>query len=190
MDFTQLLGGPAGQQVIEEISNKSGATKEETSSVIQAATPVLIGMLHKNASSEQGASNLLNALKDHQGGILSNLSGALASEDTKKDGEGILNHILGNQQGQVQQMLSMNTGVSISKIMSILPLLAPVLLGLLGSKANSDKVSSGGGLSDLLGGIMGGMNNSSVGTNILGSILGGGKKDGLGGLMGNLFGKK
>lgn len=209
MDISELLNGSLGSQLISSISGKTGTSENETSSVISAAAPALLGMLKKNASSEEGASGILGALQKHDGGILDNLSGFLGSGDTS-DGDGILGHILGDKRSVMENALSKQTGVNSSKVSSILAMLAPVIMGYLGKQTKSTgNVSNSSSLGGLLGSLMG-SGSSSGGGNILSSLLdqngdghvnlndaisavsGGSKKSGglLAGLFGKLFGGK
>lgn len=190
MDLTSLLGNNLGKEVIRGITQRTEATEEETSSVISTATPILLGMLKKNSETEKGASGLLAALNKHDGSILSNLGGSLNSSDTS-DGQAILSHILGGKKGQVENAISAKTGVAPSKVTHILAMLAPIIMGKLGSQTNSNNVSSGGGLGAILGSLLEGADSSSLGGDILSSILGGGENSGnIGNVLGGLFGKK
>lgn len=189
-NILELLNGSLGNQVVDSISREAGASKEETQSVVTAALPALFGALQDNAS-HGGAQGILNALnKKHDGGILDNLSGSLGS-NVAADGNGILKHVLGGKQTPIQQAISQKTGVSSANVSKILSLLAPIVMGYLGRQAKSKSVDNDSGLTDLLGGLLGG----GSGSDILGSLLGGGKKSGggLGGILGglgSLLGKK
>lgn len=210
MDITQLLSGGLGQQVISGIGNQTGTSEQETSSVINAALPVLMGMLRKNASTEDGASGIMSALNKHNGGIFDHLSDFLGSGDTS-DGNGILGHILGNNKSTVENQISQQTGVSSLSVSKIIAMLAPIVMGMLGKQASQSQANNSGGLGNILGGLLGagGASTSSVGGGILASILdqdgdgqlgvgdllsvvSGSNKNsgGLGGLLGGLFGKK
>lgn len=192
MDIMQLLGSDMGKQIISGLGSQAGTNENETASVVNAALPVLMGMLQKNASTPEGASGLLGALNQHDGGILNNLQGFLKGGDTS-DGNGILGHILGGNKSKVEGQISEQTGVSAASVGKIVAMLAPIVMGVLGQKSKQSNVSSGGGIGDLLGGLMGGGSSSSIGGNILGSLLGGGGGNsggGIGGLLGGLFGKK
>lgn len=211
MDITELLKGDLGSQLISGIGAQTGTTREEATSVVSAAAPVLMGMLQRNAGTEQGAAGILGALNKHDGSILDNLSGFLGSGDFS-DGDGILGHVLGGKRSSVENALSAKTGVSSSKVSSILAMLAPILMGFLGRKSRSaGNVTDSAGLGGLLGSLLGGAGNSGGGGSILSSILdqdgdgqiglgdaisavtGGSKKKSgglLGGLLGGLFGKK
>lgn len=208
-NILDLLNSDLGKQIISGIGQQTGTSEKETASVVSAAAPVLMGMLQKNASSEQGATGILGALSKHDGSILDNLSGFLGSGDTT-DGNGILGHILGSKKSSVESAISKQTGVSSGNVSQILALLAPIIMGYLGKESKSAGANSGGGLGDLLGGLMGGSSKgSSVGGNILSSLLdqdgdgqlgvndvitaiSGNKKKsgGIGGMLGGLFGKK
>lgn len=213
MDITQLLNGPLGKQIMQGIGNQTGTNEQETASVIQASIPVLMGMLQQNSSSQEGANSLLNALNEHDGSILKNISTFLNSGDTS-DGNDILGHILGANKSKIEKAISEKTNVPSAQVGKIIALLAPILMGFLGQEKKSQNPQSGGGLSDLLGGLMGGNETAaSIGGTILSNILkqqggqGGGslggildtvtggnqkgsKGGGLAGALGSLLGKK
>lgn len=196
MDFTQLLNSDLSNQIISGISQKTGASEQETQSVIREGFPILLGMIQNNAIQQNDSAGLLKALKKHDGGILDNISSFLGDADTT-DGNKILGHILGKNQSTIEKTLSEKTGVEPSLIKKILPLLAPIILGYLGKQTQGKgQIDIGGILGNLLGG-----NSKSTG-DLLSSILGndslksigdskkGKKKSGLDGLLGSFFGKK
>lgn len=199
MDITELLNSALGKQMINGIGSQTGASEKEAASVVSAAAPVLLGMLHKNATSGDGASSLMNALNDHDGSVLNNLSGFFQQGGNTDDGDGILKHVLGDKRSTVENAISQQTGVGLSKVTSMLSMLAPLIMGYLGRQTrNSGSLGDNSGLGNILGGLLGNTANSSAGGDILGSLLGnalggGQKSGGLGGLLGSLgglFGKK
>ncbi|GAA4769420.1 MULTISPECIES: DUF937 domain-containing protein [Flavobacterium] len=205
-----LLNSDLGKQIISSVGQQAGTSEAETSSVLTSALPTLINSMQNNASTEQGASGLLGALLGgkHNSGFLDNLGGLMGNGgvDTE-DGGKILGHVLGDNQANVENSLSRNTGVSSDKIGMILKIAAPILMAILAKKAKSSNVQNGTDLGDLLGGLLGNSQSSqssSMGGSILASVLdqdGDGqlgvgdalaavtKKGGLGGLLGKLFGK-
>ncbi|SFA90863.1 protein of unknown function [Flavobacterium swingsii] len=212
-----LLNSDLGKQIISGVSGQVGTSEGETSSVLESVLPSLVGGMMNNASTAEGQSGLLGALLGGKhGGLLDNLSGMLGG-DVQEDGGKILGHVLGDNQENVQNQVSQNTGVSSDKIAMIMKIAAPILMAYLAKQAqgsglnNSGTTANGGGLTDILGGLLGGGQTqqtqapSSMGGSILTSMLdqdGDGqlglgdavaaatKKGGLGGLLGNLFGKK
>lgn len=211
-----LLSGDIGKQIISGVAGKVGTSEVETSSVLTSLLPTLVGAMSNNAQTPDGLSGLLGALTGgkHDGGILDNLSGFLGGDD-HSDGGNILGHVLGGNQENVQNNLSESTGVGSDKIAMIMKIAAPIIMGYLAKKAmsgglNSDPAQSGGGLTDILGGLLGGGQaqapaaSQSGGGDILTSMLdqdGDGelgigdaisaatKQGGIGGLFGGLFGK-
>ncbi|MGM5629428.1 DUF937 domain-containing protein [Apibacter raozihei] len=203
MNITDLFNSDLGKQIIEGIGQKTGTTEKETSSVIASAVPALLGALQNNATSTDGANGILGALtsSNHSGSILDNLSGFFTGSDNS-DGKGILGHIFGSQQKELEESISSRTGVSSGKVSQILILLAPIVMGYLGKLTQKNNVENTGGLTDMLSGMLGGTAGSSIlskildqngdgklGLDDLGSFLSGDKKEGLGGIFGKIFGK-
>lgn len=175
MDLTNILGALTGNDAIGAISENLKIDQKQVSSVITNALPSLLGAMQQNASTESGAASLAKALGDHAGSagnIISNLKGADLT-----DGSKILGHIFGGNLNNVLGGISKNTGVATNQVSSILASIAPSLLALLGKQNGS---SGAAGLVGMLGGLLGG-GQQSQSAGGLGSILGG---------LGSLFGKK
>jgi len=153
MDISNLLQGPMGQQLVSGVVNQLGIDNEQAKLAISSAVPVLLSALNKNASNGD-AQNISNELeRDHDGSILDNLSGFLNGGNFS-DGMNILGHVLGNKQSQVENAIGKSSGLDASQITQILAMLAPVVMGYLGKQKNEQGIDAGG-LSSLLGGIMG-----------------------------------
>ncbi|MHB0755288.1 DUF937 domain-containing protein [Polaribacter sp. M15] len=206
-----LLNSDLGKQIVSGVAGATGNDSNKTSSVLTMALPVLMKGMERNATSPDGAAGLMSALSGkHNGSILNNLSGLFnggVDEAVKKDGAGILGHILGNKQEGVQQVIGQKAGIDASSVANILKIAAPILMGYLGKKKNEQNVNSSGDIVGLLGGLLGGSSASSeqnflekvldadgdgsVVDDVAGMFLGGDKKEsgGIGGLIGGLFGK-
>ncbi|TXN35820.1 DUF937 domain-containing protein [Flagellimonas hymeniacidonis] len=207
-----LLNSPMGKQLISGVAGQTGQPENKTADVLSMAMPLLMGAMKKNASTPGGAHGLMTALSSkHDGSILDNLGGLFGGgvdQDVMDDGAGILGHVFGSKQPQVENALSSKSGIDAGSISQILKIAAPILLGYLGKQSRQQKVSNPDALSGLLGGLMGGGNTAnkqqsliesfldsdgdgSVIDDLAGMVLSGGsqKKSGLGGLLGGLFGK-
>jgi len=138
-----------------QLSQHIGANEQQTQSAALAALPALLGAMKRNASTPEGASALSNALRnDHDGGILDNLGSFLGGSFPNQraaNGAGTLGHILGGQQETVQQGVSEASGLDLSQIAKLLPLLAPIVMGALGRQQRQQNADAGG-LADLLTG--------------------------------------
>ena len=207
-----LLNSPMGKQLISGVAGQTGQAENKTADVLSMAMPLLMGAMKRNASTPQGAEGLLNALNNkHDGGILDNLSGLFGGgvdQSVMDDGAGILGHVLGGKQPQVQNALSQKSGIDAGTVGTILKVAAPLLMGMIGKQSQQQGVTDSNGLGNMLGGLLGGGSQAnkqqsliesfldsdgdgSILDDIAGMVLGGGsqKKSGLGGLLGGLFGK-
>ncbi|MCR9263170.1 MAG: DUF937 domain-containing protein [Flavobacteriaceae bacterium] len=207
-----LLNSPMGQQLISGVAGQTGQSENKTADVLSMAMPLLMGAMKKNTSTPGGAQGLMNALSSkHDGSILDDMGGLFGGgvdQNVMDDGAGILGHILGGKQPQVENALSSKSGLDAGTISQILKIAAPILLGYLGKQTRQQNVSSPDGLNGLLGGLMGGGKSASKQQSLIetfldsdgdGSVIddlagmvlnsGGQKKGGLGGMLGGLFGK-
>jgi hypothetical protein len=143
----QRLGGPA----VDQISRKLGADPGTTGNAIDAALPLLLTAVARNATQGQQAESLHTAIsEDHDGGILDDMPGYLNHAESGP-GAGILRHVLGGRQQSVEAGLSQATGLDSRKTGQLLTMLAPLVMGALG-RANRQKQLDSTGLSTLLTG--------------------------------------
>jgi hypothetical protein len=204
-----LLNSPMGKQLINGVAGQTGQPENKTADVLSMAMPLLLGAMKKNVSSPQGAEGLMSALSSkHDGSILDNLGGLFGGgvdESVMNDGAGILGHVFGNKQPQVENALSQKSGLDAGSVANILKIAAPIVMGFLGRQKAQSNVSDANGMNSLLGSMLGGQpqQNQSLITTLLdadgdgsilddvaGMVMGSGKKKGgLGGLLGGLFGK-
>ncbi|MBS9766193.1 MAG: DUF937 domain-containing protein [Flavobacteriaceae bacterium] len=198
-----LLKGGIGEQLVGSLSQGVGENPEKVSSALTTALPMLLGAMKNQTADEQGASGLLNALKDgkHDGSILENVSNLAGNSEVEKDGEGILGHLFGDKLGNVAQVVGMQSGMSSGSVMSMLKMAAPVVMGFLGKKTQESGVSDTNGIGDMLGGLLGGSGDQaqsmvtklldadgdgSVMDDVLGMVTKG-KAGGIGDMVGGMF---
>ena len=207
-----LINSPMGKQIISGVAGQTNQPESKTADVLSMAMPILMGAMKRNASTPGGAQGLYNALSNkHDGSILDNLGGLFGGgvdQEVMDDGAGILGHVLGNKQPQVENALSRKSGMDAGSIGQILKVAAPILLGYLGKQTRQQNVSNPDAMSGLLGGLLGGGSAANKQQSLIESLLdsdgdgsylddlagmvlngGGQKKGGLGGLLGGLFGK-
>lgn len=193
MSLLDLITGNAGTQVAHEAENRFGVQKNQMIALAAVAAPLIISYLRKKAQEDPNEAEAINnALdKDHDGSILDNPTQAV---ERQQEGDSILSHIFGGQKSQVENQLSQNTGISMDKIGPLLGMLAPLVMGYIGSQKRQNGVNNGGGLGDLLGGILGGAQNqvqqqpSNPLNDILGSVLGGGQAQSSGNPLNDILG--
>jgi hypothetical protein len=145
MNIEGLLGQVMSGGNLGAISQTIGADESTTSTAIQAALPMLIGAMARNASSEQGASALAGALdRDHDGSVLDDIAGFVMSGGAQQsNGAGILGHIFGGNQPAVEQGVSQASGLDMGTVAKLLPLLAPIVMGYLGRQKQEQGMDAG-----------------------------------------------
>lgn len=203
MDLLQILQGQLSDDLLDNLSQHIGADKEQTASAASGIFATLLGGLANNASSEQGLSSLGSALdRNHDGSVLDDLMGMAGSVMQGQgagatNGMGILGHILGDRQEVAAEQVSQSSGLNISQVMKLMPILAPIVMGVLGKArsaggldlgslagilmGSTQRAESSGGFGDLLGNVLGGVlgggqaqpaPQASMGGDLLGSVLG------------------
>jgi hypothetical protein len=193
--LSQILDSGAVGQIADEL----GVDQATAQNAVSAAIPMIVGGLARNAADPGGADALHGALtRDHDGGLLDDLSGFLGGGTAASTGMSILGHLFGGRQGGVASTLGQSTGLDGATAAKLLAMLAPVVMAALG-KARAQHGLDSGGLTDMLGGARAQMEQSSPGAfGMLSSILDS-NHDGsvaddvarLGGdLLGGLFGKR
>lgn len=200
-DLMSILRSAIDDQAIGTMSQQIGASNEQTRGAVNAALPVLFGMMANNCQSKEGCESLARAVeKDHDGGILGQVQGFLQRGNIG-DGERILGNLLGGRQAAAEQQLAGQTGLATGQIHQLLGMLAPIALGALGQQARASGGPTAGNVNSLaqaaLGSLMKG-SGGNAGSQILGSLLGGSSGSGSAGgglaqagasLLGGLFKK-
>jgi hypothetical protein len=193
MSLLQLLQQQLGGQAVNQISQKIGADPGTTSNAIDAALPLLLSAVARNAGRGDRAESLDRALtEDHDGSILNDVPGFL-NQAHSGPGAGILRHVLGGKQQTVQTGLSQATGLDAGKTGQLLTMLAPLVMGALGRAKRESQLDSNG-LSTLLTGENERLKESAPGVmGALGRFLDqdndGSVMDDVGGLLGKTFGR-
>lgn len=175
MNLSDLLNSPIGQSIVKNVAGQFGLDENQASAAVNTAIPVILGGLNSNAQTPEGAASLNNALESkHDGSLLDNLGGLLGGgniTDLLQDGGGILGHVFGNNVNAVENGVAQKTGISTDKIGPIIKMLAPIVMAYLGKEKTTNNVNAGG-LGDLLGGLLGGGQQKSSGGGIFDMVSG------------------
>mgnify|MGYP000895428810 FL=1 len=136
---------------LQELGKQANLSPKQAKGAMESAIPLLMSALSKNSSTEEGATQLQNAInRDHDGSILDNLGGFLQNPQMA-NGAGILRHVLGNKQNNATAYVSKSSGVSTSSAAKILEIAAPMIMGFLGKKSSSNQST---GINDILGSLL------------------------------------
>jgi hypothetical protein len=194
MSLLEMLQQRLGSQAVDQIGRKIGADSGTTGNAIDAALPLLLSALARNATNTGQAQSLHTAVaEDHDGSVLDDVPGYLNRAESGP-GAAILSHVLGDRQQTVETGLSQATGLETGKTGQLLTLLAPLVMGVLG-RAQQERSLDAGGLTNLLVGEQEHLKQSAPGVmGALGRFLdrdgAGSVLDDVGGLLGKTFGSK
>ena len=120
-----LLSSFLSSQALGTLSDNTGVQKPQLQKLLILALPLIIKYMTSNASSDSGLSSLFGALGAHQNRDA--VSSQFADADTE-DGKKILGHILGDDQDQVVDSLSRESGVDMADVINVLGTIAPSIL--------------------------------------------------------------
>ncbi|HTX93606.1 MAG TPA: DUF937 domain-containing protein [Mycobacterium sp.] len=174
-----------------EIANKLGADKGDVDNAVHKLVPVLLGGLQQNSQDPEHASRIESMATSHAERGLLDAGG-------RSDGhQAVATLFGGNDADQVASALA-DRGVGNRELLKqLLPVLVPIVLAYIGKQLGSSgegrapqtqETARGGGLGEVLGSILGGSGDKSLG-GILGDVLSG-KGGALGDLLGGLLGGK
>jgi len=145
-DLTDTLNQLLEPQA-DTIGQRIGAEGTKTRTAIQTAIPALLAALSEDANRGTGLKDAI--ARDHDGTILDQLSdyldGTAQLSPRTTNGAGILEHTLGDRQGDMARSLSAKSGLDLGSIMKLLPLLAPIIMGMLGKRSGASGGSGGSG---------------------------------------------
>jgi hypothetical protein len=193
MSLLEMLQQRLGGDAVDTISRQVGADPGTTSNAIDAALPLLLSAVARNANDPNQAQSLDRAVsRDHDGSILDDVPGFL-NQGGGGAGPGILKHVLGGRQQTVQTGLSQATGLDAGKTGQLLTMLAPLVMGALGRAKRENQLDSKG-LSTMLTGEQERLKDTAPG--VMGALSrfldqdnDGNVMDDVGGMLGKAFRK-
>ncbi len=154
-DLMEMVKGAVSRSVMEKLGGMMGtASPEKTSSVLEAAAGTILGGLIKKAGSPGGAEEVFRSAQKTEGGVLDRLGdlmgGGAKTDEYQKSGNGILEMIFGGRMEGIANTISKATGVDAAKIKSLLAMVAPMILAVIG-KYVKNRGMNAVGLESLLG---------------------------------------
>lgn len=150
MDLMDLLKASGGNDSVGKLADAVGLGKDDAGKLVASLGPAILGNLTKGAGDAGGLSSLKRALDRGSHSQYIDNPESMLSDDTRKDGNKILGHILGDKNASraVAAAAENETGIDVGVIKKALPLLATLAMGAMSKK---NKEPEGGGLGDLLG---------------------------------------
>lgn len=172
---------------MDQIAAKLGVDTGTAEQAVRTALPALVGGMQANAQDPAGAASLTGALEKHTGYTPDN--DVDLDKVNTDDGQKIVANVFGANSDQVMTALGGTAGGNSGLISKLLPMLAPLVMAWLakrfmgggrtqaGSPQAGSAQGAGGGIGDLLGGLLGGGSGQGGGIgDLLGGLLGGGRR--------------
>ncbi len=190
MNLFDLVQSQLSDDMIDQLSNQIGGTREQTQAATNGVISTLVTALSKNAQRPGGVEALVSAVdRDHDGSILEDAMGFLLGNRQPQNaktlnGSGILEHVLGGKQESANDLLGNLTGLNKSQIGQLMITLAPMVMAAIGKARNKDGVSVSG-VGDLLSQTVQSSSNKRSELGLIGKFL---DKDGDGSVMDDLMG--
>lgn len=200
MSFLDDLYREHGRTVQNHVSTELGIDEEKAATVLPQVAPVILAGL-KRRMEEQGAENMEAELSEAAAGADVDDIQSLLRQGMPQEGEADpdLGGLLGGKGQEASGMLANQLGISSGAAAKLLPMLAPLIIGMLAKKGQAGGGGGAGGIAgildrngdgsilDDLGRIIGG---GSGAAGVLGSVLGGGKsgQGGAGDILGSVLG--
>jgi sporulation protein YlmC with PRC-barrel domain len=133
-------------ELIGKLASVSGLDRSTTQSAVGAFVPAILNGLTDLAAKPGGARQLADAIAEQPAGVLSNLAQTLGgSTMSAEKGGGILSSLLGaGVLNTLVSTLSRFVGVGEGSTRTLMGLLAPVILGVLGREQRAAGLETGG----------------------------------------------
>lgn len=175
MDLMNMLLNQGGGQAVRQLANNFGLEESQALAALSNLVPALGQGLARNASAQGGLDSLLGALTGGQHERYLEDPSILNQEDSIRDGNGILGHILGSKDvsRQVAQRASQQTGIGVDILKKMLPMVATLAMGALSRQTASARnpqvqASPADGLTSILGSFLDSNRDGSVLDDVMG----------------------
>ncbi|MGI5125177.1 DUF937 domain-containing protein [Pseudonocardia sp. CA-107938] len=184
---------------MQQLAGQLGVDVDTAAQAARAAVPALLGGIQANTADPGGAASFAEAVQQHSGDLVD--GGVDLSQVDTSEGQKIVGHVFGANEGQVVQQLGGigqgGSGIGQELIAKLLPILAPIVMSWLakqllgGNAAAPAGAPAGGSIGDVLGGLLGGVLAGGLGGggtapqpqqgmpdlgSLLGGLLGGGRR--------------
>ena len=178
------LGGPAIQQISQQIGADSGTTQ----SAVSMALPMLLSAFGNQAATADGAEAIHQATQAHDGSILDNVMGFVGNAGAASMGSALLGQVLGGgTHNAMADSISQQTGMDSGAATQLLGMLAPLVMGALGKSSQEQGGLDVNGLAQMLGGMSGGNDLLGMATQAIDADGDGNIVEDLGNMLGKLF---
>jgi|GEM_PF-3805973 len=138
--ITTLLGKG---EIVDKVADLIGGDKAQSKKAVSAATPALLKGLADKSSKPAGLKAVSEMLDSADNSILDNLGGFLGGGKTDA-GDGMLDGLFGSKKDDLISSLASRSGLGSGMFGKLLPMLLPVVMGVIGKRQKDDGLDSAG----------------------------------------------
>ncbi len=190
--FTDEFMAQFGPDVTRQLSANLGLKPKAARQVVPEIIPMILGGLKRQMETQGGADRVNHILNKYgSADVLDRIGDEMSSRAAQENPDPQLGGLLGESGVQASRMIGSRFGLDPQKAMSLIPMLAPLILGALSRKRDQGGAGPGG-IASLIDRDGDGQILDDI-TGFLGPLLGGSGSGGgglLGGLLGGLFGRR
>lgn len=191
--FLEEFMGSMGGDVTSQISGNLGIDQNTVKQVLPQVVPMILGGLKKQKDEHGGQERVDHILNKYgSADALNDLNDLFSSKAKEQNPDPNLGGLLGSAGSQAVNMLSNQFKLDSGTVSKLIPMIAPVVLGFLTKKRDSDGAGSSG-----ISALLDQDGDGSILDDVAGFLMGGSGKSGqsgmgnlIGNLLGGLFGKK
>lgn len=175
MTLMEMLNQSANGQMMDQIARQYGLTHEQTLAAMEALVPAFSQGLKRTTADPYGMMNLLGTMASGQYANYFDNPAAAFGAGGIQDGNAILGQLFGSKEVSraVADQAAQFTGLSQSVLKSLLPALAPIILGGLFKQLSGQMTGGAGGQARMPSGPGAGANPLGPLGEIFGQMMGG-----------------
>ncbi|AWV99050.1 DUF937 domain-containing protein [Arcticibacterium luteifluviistationis] len=148
-NLLELAKGYLSNAAVGQVSEFLGEDPSRISKGLSGTLPIILGGIMKRSSTEDGLGSLTGLINlGSNSGILDNLSGLLSNKSLSQglldNGSGLVLSTLGNNVDSVVDEISSFSGLNKSSSRSLLSIVAPLLMSVIGKQVKLEGLSLSG----------------------------------------------
>ncbi len=151
-ELLDLLQGQLSDQVLDQMTQQIGAaSREQTAVAAKGIISSLLSGASKQAESEEGAYALASSLdQDADDSLLDNVMDFFTNQGQNEQtspyqpGQNMVNNTLGNNQGNILDMINRISGLDSNKAGNLMSMLAPIVMSALSRTKKTQNLDSSG----------------------------------------------
>lgn len=184
MNIIEELMGSMGPDISSQLAKSLNIDQNTAAAMIPQVAPLILGGLKRQKDNHGGAARVDHILNKYgSASVLGDLAGLFSQGAQNNAPDPRLGGLLGDSGVQASNMLANNFKMDNNTAMKIIPMLAPVILGFLSKKRDSDGAGSDG-----IASLLDQDGDGSILDDVAGFLLSGGGRQRGGGLLGSILG--